>query len=520
MQLSSSGARRAWLCALTSMLGLFATLAHAAPGDRLTRFPFPVTPPEGTQQTPDLAMSGDGSFVVAWYRQVGIQVRRFNADGTPRGPEQLVAPHPKVARSFGGPYVAMARDGRFVVVWGLYYQGAPIYARLYSANGAPRGDAFVVDTAAVTRAPFSVAMAATSGNFTIAYHKRTATATRPFARMYAADGTPLTSPLDTSTTVPTNSYPDAQPAAAIDAIGNSVVAWKDYPALQARRYTAAGTPVGPEFTLAGPNAGPNGNEEIEHFAIGMGAAGEFVGAWQRVYYDDTFISSGVFARRFAADGSARGAEYLVSQGRGYRRDIDMAMDASNRYVVTWMESSDGVDDNPLGGELHTRLYRSNGAAVTNDEAFPFDGLEYAAFAHVAIDDRSNYVAIVRKPTGSPAPSILGQGFAGVYDTRPSCSRFVATRIGTTGADTLNGGSGPDVIVGLGGDDRINSWGGADVVCGGSGADVIYGGSGADQISGGDGDDLLDGGDGIDFCNGDGQTNADTAVQCEDIANVP
>jgi hypothetical protein len=513
MQPSTCGARRAWLCALASAIGLISSLAHAEPGDRLTRFPFPVTPPEGTQQTPDLAMSGDGSFVVAWYRQLGIQVRRFDADGTPRGPERIVAPHLKEPRKFGGPYVAMARDGRFVVVWSTYNRGMSVYARLYAANGAPRSDAILVDTDAFTRARFSVAMGATSGRFTVAYLKRTPTGGSLFVRMYAADGTPLTAPLDVLPNLPANIVPGS-PVAAADANGNAVVAWRYGMGLHAQRFTAAGAPVGPEMTLAGPI----GNQEVEvdNYAIARSASGDFVATWQRVYYDDQWIETGVFARHFAPDGTPRRAEQLVSQGLGYAHRLDVAMDASNRYVVTWMGPA-GV---AVAGVLHTRLYRSNGTAVTDDEAFGFDDVELDASSRVAIDDRSNFVAIVRRASGSPGSLIIGQRFAGVYDTSPSCSRFVATRVGTSGADTLHGGPDGDVIVGLGGDDRINGWGGADVICGGSGADVIYAGSGADYVSGGSGDDVLDGGDGVDVCDGGNQTNADTAVQCEAVTNVP
>jgi hypothetical protein len=41
-----------------------------------------------------------------------------------------------------------------------------------------------------------------------------------------------------------------------------------------------------------------------------------------------------------------------------------------------------------------------------------------------------------------------------------------------------------------------------------------------MLSGGTDDDVLDGGDGWDQCNGDGHTNADSAVQCEGVASVP
>ena len=460
-------------------------------------------------------MSGDGSFVVAWYRQIGIHVQRFNATGTARGPVQLVVPHPRAPRSFFGPYIAMARDGRFVVVWYASRENI-LYARLYDAGGAPRGGAFAVNAPPSYPLGLSVAMAASTGSFTVAWSARDDSGLSAFARMYAADGTAITEPLRASGPGTTQDNSSA-PEVAVDATGNAVVVWLNpATALRARLFTAGGAPVGSAFNVATET-------EIGRlflpYSVAMGESGEFVVAYQRrltINFMDT--STGVYARQYAANGTARGAEFLVSQGPGYRADIDAAMDASNRYVVTWMQR-----DNVYGqtvGRVHTRLYRSSGAPVTNDEGVVVEGIDYAGSGRVGIDDRSNFLILLRKQSGSTPPFLLGQGFAGVYDTRPGCLRFIATRVGTAAADTINGTSGADVINALGGNDRIDGGGGADVICGGSGADVIFGSSGADQISGGSGDDIMDGGDGSDTCDGDGQTNADTSVQCENVAHVP
>jgi hypothetical protein len=73
---------------------------------------------------------------------------------------------------------------------------------------------------------------------------------------------------------------------------------------------------------------------------------------------------------------------------------------------------------------------------------------------------------------------------------PTCLGLPATKVGTAGANTINGGSGADVIVGLGGNDKIDGKGGKDVICGGPGNDTLTGGPGVDKLDGGDGADVL------------------------------
>ena len=77
-----------------------------------------------------------------------------------------------------------------------------------------------------------------------------------------------------------------------------------------------------------------------------------------------------------------------------------------------------------------------------------------------------------------------------------------SRVGTTGADTINGTTGDDVICGRGGNDTINGGGGNDEIFGGSGNDVIAGGGGNDELHGEVGDDRVRGDAGNDQVEGD------------------
>ena len=81
-------------------------------------------------------------------------------------------------------------------------------------------------------------------------------------------------------------------------------------------------------------------------------------------------------------------------------------------------------------------------------------------------------------------------------SRPSCLGLPATKVGTEGANVLNGTTGADVIVGLGGNDKINGKGGKDVLCGGTGNDTLTGGPAVDKFDGGDGNDAIYSRDGV------------------------
>lgn len=68
----------------------------------------------------------------------------------------------------------------------------------------------------------------------------------------------------------------------------------------------------------------------------------------------------------------------------------------------------------------------------------------------------------------------------------------ATKLGTSGDDTLKGTADQDVLVGLAGDDELVGLGANDILCGGPGSDTMIGGAGNDIMLGGGGSDAMDG----------------------------
>ena len=117
-------------------------------------------------------------------------------------------------------------------------------------------------------------------------------------------------------------------------------------------------------------------------------------------------------------------------------------------------------------------------------------------------------------------------------TGPICRGDVATIVGSSSAETLNGTNGRDVIVAKGGADTINGRAGDDAICAGPGADVVRagggddvvsGGSGADDLRGAAGSDHLLGGGGSDTANGGADDDicvAETEISCDELTPSP
>ncbi|MDO6963769.1 calcium-binding protein [Rhizobium alvei] len=86
---------------------------------------------------------------------------------------------------------------------------------------------------------------------------------------------------------------------------------------------------------------------------------------------------------------------------------------------------------------------------------------------------------------------------------------MATKYGTAGDNTLNGGANDDFLYGKGGNDWLYGRNGDDFLDGGKGRDHLFGGAGNDTLYGGGGNDILIGGaDGDLFRGGGGSDTVD------------
>jgi RHS repeat-associated protein len=287
------------------------------------------------QWKPAVAMDSSGDFVVAWESlnqdgsMYGIYAQRYAADGTPAGSEFRV--NNNTINWQWLPSVAMDAAGDFVIAWTDNYFGSTnhIYAQRYAADGTPQGSEFQVTTyPTLSQAYPSVAMD-TAGTFVIAWEGNSdGSGLGVYAQRYAADGTAQGSEFQINTYT-TNDQ--AYPSVAMDATGDFIVAWQSgyqdgsgY-GVYARRYAADGTSLGSEFQV---NTSTAGNQSLP--SVGVDAAGDFVVAWQ---YTGAY---GVYAQGYAADGTPQGTEFRINTYTGAdQADPSVAMDGVGDFMVAW-----------------------------------------------------------------------------------------------------------------------------------------------------------------------------------------
>jgi hypothetical protein len=219
-----------------------------------------------------------------------VQGRRFGADGTPGGPQFQVGSITTGYAYEREPSVAADADGNFVVVWSDYQGYGPPYgfliqARRFDAHGTPGGPQFQVSNvpdyayerkpsvAAAAHGDFSVA-ADPDGDFVVVwrdYQDPDGQVIR--GRPFASDGTPGGPQFQ----IGSASY-YSEPSVASDADGDFVVVWSDYQypdgqVIQGRLFEFDGTPDGPQFQV-GSAAYYSGE------SVASAAHGDFVVVWR------------------------------------------------------------------------------------------------------------------------------------------------------------------------------------------------------------------------------------------------
>ncbi|WP_293370753.1 hypothetical protein [Nevskia sp.] len=294
-----------WLSSLT------AGLAHAAPGDRIGEPILAVANDSaGFGTFPAIARNADGRFAVVWYNQtrsvdgsdpvISLMARYYSTQGQPLGSPFRVDEESRLSLLPTDPNsvsAGMDDAGNLVVLWQEF--GATILTpgvirgRQFNADGSPRGREFVM--------PFS-----TSGN-QLAPDVAVA-ANGDFVAVWAESNLALL------------------PA------GQFTVPVADASRIRSQRFGADGarrglpTLVDSGFLLANGNSNQGGNSSVGFPAIAIGRDGQFAITWTRCVQSDRRI----MAARYAANGQAQGARFLVSPAGDYP---DIGIDASGRLLI-------------------------------------------------------------------------------------------------------------------------------------------------------------------------------------------
>ena len=268
------------------------------------------------------------------------------------------------------PATAMDAAGNFVIVWQSGGQDAPpslspgIFGQRYNAAGAPVGPEFLVNTVTDGSQTLPAVAMNPSGDFVVAWEGGDAAALKGvFAQRFNAAGVKQGPEFRANTHVDGQ---QANPAVAIDADGDIVIAWQsfgqDHPlpgtdyGIYAQRFNAAGAPQGVEFQV-------NTYTALNQFypSVAMDNAGDFVIAWHSGDQGPGDTNQ-VYAQRYNAAGAPQGGNFRVSSTYNYDQQFpSVAMDADGDFVVAWA-CYGNVNEGTLG--VLVQRYSAAGAPLT------------------------------------------------------------------------------------------------------------------------------------------------------------
>jgi hypothetical protein len=306
----------------------------------------------GKQRYPDVAMDDQGNFVVVWeddqddngYYQ--IYARGFTANGTERFADKAV--NSVAAGQQYQPAIGMDAVGNFVVAWEDDQDGNnsfQILARGFTATGAQRIADFTVNTVSAGQQLNPAVALDASGDFIVAWEDDQDN--NNYFQIYTRGFTSIGAQRFAQLQVNTNAAGQhAKPQVAMDANGASVVVWEDdqddngYYQIYGRGFTLTGTQRIGVFAV---NSVGDGQQYAP--AIAMKASGDFVVGWEDDKDDNGSFQ--ILGRGFNPTGGQRKADFTVnSDASGQQYLPSAAIDEENRFVIAWQDDMDG-DGNPL-----------------------------------------------------------------------------------------------------------------------------------------------------------------------------
>jgi hypothetical protein len=370
----------------------------------------------GRQQFADIASDDQGNFVVVWVNDKDpnpnwISARLFNADGTPAADEFQV--NTMIGGQVEEPRVAMAGDGRFVVVWhdtnGLDGSSYSVRAQRYWANGVPYGSEMQLNTTTSGVQGWPSVAVRDDGSFLAVWQGNGISDDYGVhAQGFSWDGIPIWAEFTVNDLTSGDvDYPDVSIGdGGLIAIswGSAATAGNDpNDSIQVRCFNWGGVVLGPQQQV-----NTYTNMDQYQSAVAVAPDGAFLVAYN---LDGT---QGLGGRLFSSACAPADDEFIVSSTTDGGYWPDVTVDGQGRYVVTWkwnnikgrMLSADGA---PLGSEefllsIHDTFYglghpkvsaapdgqfvaawHSNGSTGNDNDSYSIQARRFAGFTGIFID---------------------------------------------------------------------------------------------------------------------------------------
>ena len=320
----------------------------------------------GNQGSPATTMLADGGFVVTWTQtdaaggdgdNTSIKMQRFGAAGDRVGGEILV--NTTTVSGQNSPDVAVLDDGSFVVAWtdfsGVNLTDRDIRFRHFDANGSAIDTLDRVAVGTGNQQDASIAALA-GGGFAIAYNEFGGPSRDDKMIRFDSGGNAIdVTPID----VAIGADNEETPSVAVLQDGSMVAVYADSNTALVflQRIAAGGSLVGGAVQVSAlPGAG--GVVTRQPTVTGL-ANGSFVVTWQdgsQVFPDAS--SSAIHAQLFNAAGTAVGAEILVNTTvAGLQQTPAITATPGGGFAIVW-------DDGDIRGQVFDAFANRIGVEFT------------------------------------------------------------------------------------------------------------------------------------------------------------
>ncbi len=272
------------------------------------------------------------------------------------------------------PKTALLPTGEMMVVW--YDQrnswGYQVFGRCYDAAGNPVGEDFLVNQFTGTYADCPAITACGNGFLVTWEDYRSGFDYDIYARRFDAAGSPIGGEFKVSDDA--SGYDQYYPSAAANDSG-FIITWEDYRSdiyydIYAQRYDASGSPVGGNF-IVNDEAG-----SCDHYQYGGGNVSANASGYVVTWYDNRSGSGWeIYAQRYNNSGDTLGGNFLVNESGTGSDHYDPGVAAwDSGFVVTWFDYRNGNFD------IYAQRYNHNGDTLggnfmVNDDGGSYDQYE-------------------------------------------------------------------------------------------------------------------------------------------------
>jgi hypothetical protein len=293
----------------------------------------------GATPPPGIAVSGDGSFVLAWTANSdsgqSVAGMQFSKE-LPPGDVIDVSGQSTTSANFL-PNVASGKDGGFLVVWNgvdTTQEGSPteIFGRAYGADGKALGAGFEIGSTTTGSAFLPSVGTLSDGGYVVTWYAYNGTQgdqtpVGVFAQMFESDGSAKGDVFQANTSVDSRGM--TLPQVEVSANGDFAIAWmredKDtkQTAIIAQAFNESGKKLGQETVVEqAPAIFEELGGHMPTYSFGVDAEGNYLFAWDQTqdggpwsvygqYFDPYFHAQG---DAFEISGASESSQYYSSVG--------------------------------------------------------------------------------------------------------------------------------------------------------------------------------------------------------------